>query len=463
MFVAATMSLLFAVAPQGAGSGGNQSDPAVLSAGEHKKLQDNLRKYLDAEREYDFAEGIRGREKAAKARTKAKEKFEKIWRKADDKGALASVTDLRTIFHNCFLRERPKHSYARLRVEKLDEGMSYALWAPKEYSVKKTFPLLLTLPSRVGDAWMTPEEYFKATWQGTEQLNGKLLHMPVIPDELELDPVPDYSREGAKKEEGSRNRIVLGTLGYLLKNYTVERSKVFLDCGRGSSGYGLRLATLFPDRFTGVILRDAIEVDDIRIGSLHGMPILMLETDQNSKVVRDLEKRIEAKCPGTVTVLKAQGEYPHLESAPDIGTWLADKERNMTPQKVVLEPNHDSFKKSYWVDIVVAESLQRTGPDEKPRLVATADRESNRITIECQSVERFELLLNDAIVDLDKEFTLVINGKAVTAQRNRSFNDMKDRVVTRNDWDYLFPVRYRTSVPKDVEEGDGKDGDQKGK
>ena len=124
----------------------------------------------------------------------------------------------------------------------------------------------------------------------------------------------------------------------------------------------------------------------------------------------------------------------------------------MAPKKVVLEPNHDRFKKAYWVNIHVAESLLTTTGDDQPRLSVEADREQNRITVEAKSVERFELLLNDEIVDLSKEFTIVVNGKAIQEQRRRSFRDMHSRMVTRNDWDYLFPVRYVTSVPKEAED-----------
>ena len=110
---------------------------------------------------------------------------------------------------------------------------------------------------------------------------------------------------------------------------------------------------------------------------------------------------------------------------------------------------HDRFQKAYWVNIHVAESLLTAGPDAKPRLEVKADREANRVTVDAIGIERFELLLNDDLVDLDKEFTVVVNGKAKVEKRTRSFMDLKDRVVRRNDWDYLFPVKYVTTVAKE--------------
>jgi hypothetical protein len=58
-------------------------------------------------------------------------------------------------------------------------------------------------------------------------------------------------------------------------------------------------------------------------------------------------------------------------------------------------------------------------------------------------------LLNDDLIDLNKEFTIVINGKAIKETRRRSFRDMKRRMMERNDWSYLFPVSYIATVPKE--------------
>ena len=46
----------------------------------------------------------------------------------------------------------------------------------------------------------------------------------------------------------------------------------------------------------------------------------------------------------------------------------------------------------------------------------------------------------------------MVNGRAVQETRRRSFRDMHNRMVTRNDWGYLFPVRYVTTVPKEAED-----------
>ena len=69
--------------------------------------------------------------------------------------------------------------------------------------------------------------------------------------------------------------------------------------------------------------------------------------------------------------------------------------------------------------------------------------------VKAVGVEQFELQLNDDLVDLGREFTVVVNDKAIAETRQRSFARMKKGVVERGDWDYLFPVNFVTTVTKE--------------
>jgi len=449
MFTAASFSLLRAPAPQAQGDA-----KPVLSARDQKSLADKLKKYIAAEIAYDQAEG-RAREKTGKARRKAKSSFNDAWENAEKKGeVLGSMADLRAIYQNCFSPKKPGHGKGKLYPQSMGAGsdMKWSIFVPKKYREKSPWPAIVSLPGGDAGSWTKPADHFENTWAGTPITATHVVHIPVIPKGLELDPVPDYSQDGAAKDEDSRNRTVLGTLGFVLNNYNIERGKVFLDCGKEACGYGMRLASLFPDRFAGVILRDAIAVDEIRLGALSNLPVLMLKSGDNAQAVDALKARLDETCPGMATVIDAKGAAPHLDSAADIAAWMSERQRVMAPTKVVLEPNHDRFKKAYWVNIHVSESLLATAGDDRPRIEVEADREQNRITVEATSVERFELLLNDDLVDLSKEFTIVVNGRAVQETRRRSFRDMHNRMLTRNDWEYLFPVRYVTTVPKEADD-----------
>ena len=74
-----------------------------------------------------------------------------------------------------------------------------------------------------------------------------------------------------------------------------------------------------------------------------------------------------------------------------------------------------------------------------------------------------QLQLNDSLVDLDKDFTIVVNDKAITEKRSRDFNRMLDYVILRFDPDFLFPVQFRVRVPKpEAKAGDAKPGEAGG-
>ena len=450
MFIAATLSLLTTLLPQEPSATGQDPKP-ILVERYQKLLGYKLRKYLEAEIAHEASSGS-ARDKTSKAKRKAKEVFEKDWDKAEEKGVLGSMVDLRAVFYNCFENKRPeagKGNFYNKDVSGTD--LKYGIYLPKKYTEKTPWTTLVVLSDGTGGNWSKPADYFKKVWGDTAILDESIVHMPVIPEGLEMDPIPDYSREGADLEEDRRIGTVFGSFRTVLDNYNVDRARVFLDCGKGNCGFGVRLATLFPDRFAGLILRDAIEVDQksIRIGNLLNLPVLMLKTGNNAATVDALKKRWDEKCPGMLTVMDSKGAYPHLESADDIAAWMTAKRRIMTPKEITLEPNHDRFHKTYWVGMEIAESLLTADPDKKPRMEVVADRENNRITVDAQGVERFELLLNDDLIDLDKEFTLVINGKASKETSRRSFRDMKSRMMLRNDWDYLFPVRHMASVTKE--------------
>lgn len=425
--------------------------PALLSATEQASLRDKLAKFLQDDAAYSLSTG-RERERAARAREKSQEAFDEAWRKAEAKGnVLGSPADLRAIFDNCFLLKAPSVTLGSLRKEVIKEdGLEYHFFLPKSYKERVPTRTVLMLPGTAdgGTTWVKAPEHFSATWEKAPLAADTIFHLPVPPANLELDPVPDWTREGADAEEQRRINMVWRTFAEVMLTYNVDRSRILLDSGRGTCGFALRFLTMFPDRFAGVVLRQPVAVDDIRLGTLSAMPVLLLRSQANAQVVDALHKRFEEIGNTQVTVLDAADEYPHREATAAIEAWLKERRRVFLPQRVVIEPNHDRFNRAYWAKIDVADLLATALPDKKPRLEVTADRTANRLTVKTVGVERFTLFLSDELIDLDKEFTVLINDKAITEKRTRSFRDLRERMIARNDWECLFPAVFTASVPK---------------
>jgi hypothetical protein len=436
----------------------------LLTAGEQAAVRNKLVKYLSADTAYGQATGLKDRDRASKKLEKAREDFVKDWNKLEEKkgSLMASMADLRAVFDNCFEIERPSFSLGQLRKGTAKEdGVDFSFLLPKSYKPDAPARTVLLLPGTSAPgaeaSWAKAADYFGETWDKTTAMTDTIFIVPQFPNGLELDPVPDFTREGAEAEEDRRNTAVFAGWAHVMANHNIDRARLFLDCGRSTCGFGLRFMSVFPDRFAGIVLREPVAVDDIRLGSLLGIPVLMLKTAATASVVEALKKRLGEITPGSVTVIDTTDEYPHKAATPAIEEWLAKQRRTMTPSRVLIEPNHDRYNRAYWVDIDRADPMLGAPLDARPRIEVKADRASNRISVTARGIESFVLYLNDDLVDLDKEFTVVVNDKAVTEKKVRSFPDMYSRMVVRRDWDYLFPVMYHSVVPKPaVEAGDKK-------
>jgi hypothetical protein len=449
-----TLALVSVLLPQGqpATQGGDSAGkPGLLTPNERSALHDKLAKYLVDDDAYQNSEG-KAQEVAKHKRERTKGAFEDAWSKFEAKGLLASMVDLRAVWENCFLVNPPSGSLAQLRVEKTKTKTihEHAYWLPKTYKPTTPMRLIWQVPGmgEKAGSWAKPQDWFNATWDKSATAGDSIIHITVPPQGLELDPAPDLSREAGYDEEQRRIELMWETFGAVLTGNDVERSRVFLDCARGSCAFGLRFVAMFPDRFAGVVLRAPSAVDGIRLGSLLGIPILLLRTAATADVVDALKKQIEAVSPGNVTVLDAKDEYPHHGHTTDIEAWMGDRKRTVMASKVVIEPNHEKYRRAYWAKIEIMDPLGTAPLDKKPRLECFADRPANRITVKTVGVDKFTLFLNDDLVDLDKEFTVVVNDKAFTEKKTRAFPLLRDQVTGRKDWDFLFTVAFTTSVPK---------------
>ncbi|HLQ37543.1 MAG TPA: hypothetical protein VK348_07065, partial [Planctomycetota bacterium] len=231
------------------------------------------------------------------------------------------------------------------------------------------------------------------------------------------------------------------------RNYNVDRSRVVLDFGKGSTLFGLRLATHFPDRFAGLIVRWPVDANGLRLGSLNGIPVLLIQSADTKDDCDKLKKKLDVASPGSCTVIEATG-YPFKAATPEIEKWMASVKRDLNRKRVVLEPNDDRYKQGYWASIGAMDALSTLAQDQRPRFEVEADRKTNRIVVKARGIEGFALYLNDSLVDLDKEYVIEVNGKAFTEKRSRSRSTMLELLVKKLDANYLYPASTQMLVPK---------------
>lgn len=428
-----------------------RSQDPILSSADTKKLQGMVQKWFEPWFELRELSPDDKRVRKLQGDTEGqREKVVKEWENKTKKAdLLGSMQDLRAVFAQPFTYARVGGS-GLLRSEKGNERIPpHAVFIPKVYKPDdKALRAVVVLPGTIGEKWQGSREYFADTWEGTKLTEDSFFVVADFPEGMDADPMPDYSQPNGDLVERSRIKQVFLPMGSQLKPLNYDRNRLFLDCGRESSGFGMRLASYFP-RFAGVVLRHPVPVPDgVRLGSLLGIPVLLVASAETKAACDALSAALNALEAGKCTVIDGKGAYPWKESQPEIEQWIASQVRPIERQKVLIEPNHDNFKKAHWANITQAEPLLGTPMAKRPRLLVEADRAQNRIKVETQGVEQFQLLLNDSIVDLGKEFTVDVNGKLFTEKRTRSFSFMTEQMMTAYDPSWIFTAEYSVKVPK---------------
>jgi hypothetical protein len=459
MFLSAACSALAALAPQ-------SQDPApLLTPAEIKSLHDKVADMISARLKYDEAKG-KERASALKPYEKAKDAFLKEWEvRCEKKGELLkSIADLREIFDNVFKYEA-RSGNDSLRKETPKDIAAYNVWVPKGYKSEvpmRTVVMLPGLDEKLG-TWQDPRTQFAGTWEKSPSDDDTIFHLPMIRKEMLHDPdrYPDFSKSGEDAREGDRIMEALQSFGETKRNYNVDRRRWYLDCGRETSAFGLRLACNFPDLFAGMVVRWPVDMPDtFRLGSLTGVPVLIVSSTATAAAATKLKERLEKLGPGNVTAVAATDDYPFKAATPEIEKWMQGVQRNLLRSKVVLEPNDDRYRKGFWAEIDRMDQIATTSLGKKPRLEVDADRTLNRIEVKSVGVESFALYLNDSLVDLSKPFTVVINGKAKTGgagaageQRTRDLTQMIELIMKKFDGGWVFPVVFTAAVPQEDKAG----------
>lgn len=425
---------------------------SVLSASDVKALNKDVKEWFEAWQKYEFeATSSSDRRKHGRATDKAREKFEKEWAAKSKKvNPLASPADLRAVFENAFSYERTNPSGNLKLVKDTPETPGYSFVAPRTYDPRNAYVGVLLLPGfdDAKAAWEDPQSYYDNTWKDSPIADQSIVVIPRLDNGMQLDSLPDDTKPGAEEDEIQRLRAVLAPFGQVQREYNLARDRLILDCGRGSSGFGVRLATYFPSRFAGLIVRWPTELEGLRLGSLTGLPILIVANEQTQAAADSIKKRIDAHGGNKCTILAATTNHPYGGESGRIGEWANTVRRDLTPSRVVIELTSDRFKNGYWVQIGTAEPLNSVSKDQRPSLTVVADRATNRITVTAVNVSDYRLLLNDDLIDLGQPFTVVTNGVAVQEQRERNMDWMIRQMQTQFDPTYVFTSWFDGTVPK---------------
>ncbi len=417
------------------------------------------------------------RKSARKARMKFQDQFAAAGKSVGG-DLLKSVPDLLAIFQGCFPYARISTTgKAKLAWINKKTKQGYAMRTPKPYSEKRPWPLVWVLPNRQGKTWAKPMEFLEKGLPATDEklLAGYLVGSPSFPADMELDGRLDPTKEEAQAIALSSDRITWfwTTLKDVFYKYHVDTDRVYLSATGESIPFALRIVSMFPDRFAGLILHNPQRSDfdaATVYGNLTGLGVFLAADDKAAEKdgpthidhANKIAEGLKAAGHKAVLVEKGQGVAPFTNVLPECVTWLDKTRRNLYPRKYVLMPAHDQFRKAYWVSILEADYLNQVAIADRPRIEVTADPATNKIEVKGRGVRTIVLYLNDMLVNLDKKITLVLNGQVREIKRRRQLslitNTRSGLVFLRNDPKYLFVSRYQCDLPTPKPPDDEKSG-----
>ncbi len=426
---------------------GGERFASVLSKSEQDSLRSKAQEWFKLQLTVRDLEGPR-RDAARKKEDAAKEKFLREWEaKSKKRDLLACVGDLKAIFAGCFEFDRQSGG-SDVRTFKPKGAASFDAVVPRRYRETTPTPTVLVIRGHGERGWVLANEWWSSTWKGAAEAQDYVGILPQLDDGMDLDPPLDLSKEHGLTQDEARYITVLGAIGSANQVLHLDRERIYLDCAEGSCLFGLRMAATFPQMFAGVILRKPTDPGELRLESLTGLPVLLLRTAATKDVCQKIADALNKLQDGACTLLDAKGDYPHAESGDEIAVWTKSKERDMSRTRVVVANNYDKFRRAYWVQMGTAPSLLEVAADARPYLEVVADRAANRITVTARRVSDFGLYLNDALVDLDKEVTIVVNGQALKPARfERNLRQMCETIYRGRDPGAVFPAERTFVVP----------------
>ncbi len=311
------------------------------------------------------------------------------------------------------------------------EGREATLWVstPKSYGPKGLFPMVLVILDKGED----PKRVLPAMY-GDLLKEWLVVAIVADPKEAGIDVV----------KEPWLAAVGLRYAGEILR---VDRDRVVLDSAGGSSNLALSRGAEWAVQFAGVILRGPSAstslVSNLSLGS-----VLFLSPDTATEGQKRVAEAVRAAVPGAAFAALGKGEGEAVQK------FLAA----VPPRRITSAENltyswktrpQDGEPWGFWLWVFRAADPKREGP-----VTVTLTREAAGTTIDLRSDNLAEaiLLLNDDLVDLDKDLSVRVNGKEVwKGKADRQVKTALYWIGQTGERTLFVPGEVRFTVPADVQ------------
>lgn len=225
---------------------------------------------------------------------------------------------------------------------------------------------------------------------------------------------------------------------HAIAHWGVDPNRVY-KLGISQGGFGTnKLVPFMPDRFAGANpMAGGVDPDNHPAANLRNVAFrndvgekdTMFRRVDNAIKFHERLNQLHAEDPqGYINDINVQKGRGHgIDYRPGV-TWIAKHARNPWPNKLVWDSRQlhgERRSRHYWIELSAEHQAPRT------KVIATADRESNSITLHVNQFEgkpkdgvepaeptplkgaTVRVLLHDELLDLDRIMTVTCNGKKV--------------------------------------------------
>ncbi len=213
--------------------------------------------------------------------------------------------------------------------------------------------------------------------------------------------------------------VMYSAFRVVLEQLRFDRSRVILD-GWGAAGVdALRIGTSFPSWFAGIVNRSGeIGGPEILWSNLDGGALLYVRGAADGREI-DADALTASHAAVTVLEIEESALAPGAEALGQLAAWMAERRRDLAPLEVRHGISDPSYQSVGWLKAEDPRLRANARPGDKdfPRMTGRIDKASNTIHIETVNVLELSVYLNDALVDLDKPVSIVVNGRERSSRK----------------------------------------------
>ena len=320
--------------------------------------------------------------------------------------------------------------------------VTYDLYLPKKYTERQLWPLIFCLPDN--KKFNDGKSYIEDEW---------IKRAPEVAEQF-LIAVPRPQSRGDRWSTPKSLARAMISLRHLLGTYestaktggpAADATRIFIE----GDDVAAIVAARFSEIFAGAILRgvDGREgkVDLRKGGALAGLPAFCI-FNTKKKPQKEFAEKVKAANDATRLVMVDGDDLEGNREA--VAKWMAELEVSQQPRRIEYFVYDGSFQRHYWIVVRDFDATVKPAPSFR----ATADRARNEVRIDVEGVNRFELFLNDALVDLGAKLRIVVTEGEVEYPfyedtPRRELAGMLEELLTSNQPWRIYPVRFLVDLP----------------